>query len=148
MMGRSLLALWMLSFAVFAFAAPDSPVGVWQTIDDKTGVARSEVRIIESGGVYEGRVEKLLNRRPDDDPDGLCRKCEGDRKDKAIVGMTILWGLRKDGDQWTGGQILDPKNGSVYRCKMKLHDAGARLEVRGFIGVSLIGRSQHWKRLE
>ncbi len=87
MTGRSVLALWMLSLAACAFAAPDSPVGVWQTIDDKTGVARSEVRIIESGGVYEGRVEKLLNRRPDDDPDGLCRKCEAGGNEHQVFGL-------------------------------------------------------------
>ena len=104
------------------------------------------IRITEANGVYEGKVEKLLNRQPDDDPDNLCRKCEGARKDQPIVGMTILWGLKKDGDQYSGGEILDPKNGKIYRAKMKLVDNGAKLEVRGFIGVSLFGRSQTWVR--
>lgn len=129
-----------------ALAQADSPAGVWRTVDDKTGKERSFIRITESGGVFEGKVEKLLNRQPDDDPDGLCRKCEGERKDKPIVGMTILWGLKKDGDQFSGGEILDPKNGKVYRAKMKLVDGGRKLEVRGFIGVSLLGRSQTWLR--
>ena len=96
----------------------------------------------------QGKVEQLLNRQPDDDPENLCRKCEGARKDQPVIGMTILWGLKKDGDQFSGGEILDPKNGKVYRAKMKLVDNGAKLEVRGFIGVSLFGRSQTWVRQE
>jgi uncharacterized protein (DUF2147 family) len=129
-----------------ALSQADSPVGLWRTVDDKTGKERSFIRIAESNGVFEGKVEKLLNRQPDDDPDGLCRKCEGERKDKPIVGMTILWGLKKDGDQFAGGEILDPKNGKIYRAKMKLVEGGRKLEVRGFIGVSLLGRSQTWLR--
>lgn len=129
-----------------AWADAGSPTGVWRTVDDKTGKERSVVRIVDQGGVYEGKVEQLLNRQPDDDPDGLCRKCEGERKDQPIVGMTILWGLKRDGDQYTGGEILDPKNGKVYRAKMKLLEGGKKLEVRGFIGISLIGRSQVWIR--
>jgi len=129
-----------------AWADPGSPAGVWRTVDDKTGKERSVVRIVDMGGVYEGKVEQLLNRQPDDDPDGLCRKCEGERKDKPIVGMTILWGLKRDGDQYAGGEILDPKNGKTYRAKMKLLEGGKKLEVRGYIGISLIGRSQVWIR--
>jgi uncharacterized protein (DUF2147 family) len=143
---RVSVAAAALIAASTALAQVDSPAGLWRTIDDKTGKERSFIRITESSGVFEGKVEKLLNRQPDDDPDGLCRKCDGERKDKPIVGMTILWGLKKDGDQFAGGEILDPKNGKVYRAKMKLVDGGRKLEVRGFIGVSLLGRSQTWQR--
>jgi uncharacterized protein (DUF2147 family) len=136
----------LLAAAGGSWAQSDTPTGLWRTVDDKTGKERSLVRITESNGVYEGRVEKLLNRQPDDDPEGLCRKCEGERKDKPIVGMAILWGLKKDGDQFAGGEILDPKNGKIYRAKMKLVDGGKKLEVRGFIGISLLGRSQTWYR--
>jgi uncharacterized protein (DUF2147 family) len=141
----SLLAalLWAASVAG---ADTSTPAGVWRTVDDKTGKERSVVRIEEVNGVYQGRIEQLLNRQPDDDPDGLCRACEGERKDKPVVGMTILWDLKNDGNQYTGGHILDPKNGKTYRAKMKLLDGGRKLEVRGFIGVSLLGRSQTWVR--
>jgi uncharacterized protein (DUF2147 family) len=132
--------------ATTAFADSSSPAGLWRTIDDKTGKERSLIRITEASGVYEGKVEKLLNRQPDDDPDNLCRKCEGARKDQPVIGMTILWDLKRDGDQYTGGEILDPKNGKIYRAKMKLIDGGRKLEVRGFIGISLLGRSQTWVR--
>jgi uncharacterized protein (DUF2147 family) len=143
---RILLCAGALLVATTAFADSNSPEGLWRTVDDKTGKERSLVRITEASGVYEGKVEKLLNRQPDDDPDNLCRKCEGARKDQPVIGMTILWNLKKDGDQYTGGEILDPKNGKVYRAKMKLLDGGRKLEVRGFIGISLLGRSQTWVR--
>jgi uncharacterized protein (DUF2147 family) len=136
----------MTAFASPLLADATTPTGVWRTVDDKTGRERSVVRITESNGIYEGKVEKLLNRQPDDDPQGLCRVCEGERKDKPVEGMTILWGLKKDGDQYAGGEILDPKNGKTYRAKMKLLEGGRKLEVRGFIGVSLLGRSQVWVR--
>jgi uncharacterized protein (DUF2147 family) len=128
-----------------ALADSGSPVGVWRTIDDKTKKERSIVRISEVNGELQGVVEKLFDQ-PGDDPAHLCEECKGDRKDRPIIGMTILWGLKKDGDSWSGGEILDPKNGRIYRCKMSLTGDGKILNVRGFIGVSLIGRSQTWYR--
>ena len=146
---RGIAAALVLSvLSVMAHAGDMStPVGLWRTIDDNTGKDRSLLRIVDAGGTLEGRVEKTLTRLPDDDPDGLCRKCPGARKDQPIVGMTILSGLKKDGENlWAGGEILDPGNGKTYRCKVKLIDGGKKLEVRGFIGVSLLGRTQTWLR--
>ena len=140
-----LVALSIVAGSVYADTA--SPVGLWRSVDDKTGRDRALVRIVENGGVYEGRIEKIFSE-PGDDPQHLCRKCEGARKDQPIIGMTIMWGLRKDGDQYTGGEILDAKEGKTYRCKLKVVGAGSKLEVRGFIGVSLFGRSQTWNREE
>jgi uncharacterized protein (DUF2147 family) len=145
---------WMLGAMAFVFALAasaadlNSPAGLWKTVDDKTKLPRSMVRIVEVNGVYEGRIEQLLNRQPDDDPDGLCRACPGERKDKPLIGMSILTGLKKDGDVYAGGEILDPKSGKTYRCKMQLIEGGAKLNVRGFIGISLIGRTQTWLREE
>jgi uncharacterized protein (DUF2147 family) len=141
--------LWIVLslMATGVYADADSPTGLWRTIDDKTGKERALVRVVENNGVYEGRVEKIFTQ-PGDDPQHLCRKCEGARKDQPIIGMNILWGLRKDGDQYTGGEILDAKEGKIYRCKMKLQGGGKKLEVRGYIGVSLFGRSQTWSREE
>lgn len=136
----------ILSLALPALADTASPAGLWKTIDDKTQQERSLVRIVEANGAYEGRVERILNRQPDDDPQNLCRACTGERKDKPIIGMTILWGLKKDGEGFAGGEILDPKNGKTYRCKMRVSEDGRRLDVRGYIGVSLIGRTQTWIR--
>ena len=141
-------AVLALSMVGVRAADLSTPAGLWQTIDDKTGLPRSYVRIVETNGAYEGRVEQLLNRQPDEAAEPLCTDCPGERKGKPIIGLTILWGLKKDGDAWTGGEILDPKNGKIYRCKMQLTDGGKKLAVRGFIGISLIGRTQTWLREE
>src|SRR4029450_10476234 len=130
-----------------AQADMDSPAGLWKTIDDKTGMERSLVRIAENNGVFEGKGEKIF-QQPAEAPSHLCKKCDGERKDKPILGMTFLWGLKKDGDQYSGGEILDPKNGKIYRAKMRLTEGGRKLEVRGYIGLSLFGRSQTWLRQE
>ncbi len=121
-----------------------SPVGRWQTIDDKTGKPKSIVRVYEENGLLYGQVEKLL------DPNAVqnCTRCTDDRKDKPITGMIVVRGLKKNGTEYSGGDILDPKNGSVYRCKLRLLEDGKKLSVRGYMGVSLLGRSQVWTREE
>ncbi len=144
-MTRMLLILAMFFFAPFSFAN-DSPVGLWKTIDDKTNKPRSLVRIVEENGEYKGIVEKGL--REDDNPERVCEKCDAPRKNQKIQGMTFMWGLKKDGNEFKGGEILDPENGKIYRCKMKLVDGGKKLDVRGFIGIALIGRTQTWWREE
>ena len=145
--------LWLAAIAMFllqsggAWAQSASPVGVWRTIDDKTKKERSVIRITESNGELQGVVEKIVDQ-PGDDPAHLCKECKGDRKDKPIIGMTILWGLKKDGEAWTGGEILDPKNGRIYRAKVTPSADGKTLDVRGYIGMALIGRTQTWLRQE
>lgn len=130
-------------FSPFSLAQ-DSPVGLWKTIDDKTNQPRSIVRIIEENGEYQGIVEKGLVA--DESPDQVCEKCDPPRKNQKILGMTFMWGLKKDGKEYKGGEILDPDNGKIYRCKMSLSEDGKKLNVRGFIGVALIGRTQVWLR--
>jgi len=133
--------------AAAALAAEATPVGVWRTIDDKSKQERSIIRITEDHGELKGVVEKLFDQ-PGDDPAHLCKECKDERKDKPIIGMTILWGMKKDGNSWTGGEILDPHNGKTYRCKITPAADGKSLNVRGFIGISLIGRTQTWLRQE
>jgi len=123
------------------------PVGMWKTIDDKTGQDKSIVEITEQDGVLTGKVLEILTE-PEGGKNKLCDKCKGERKDQPVVGMTILWGLARDGDDWKGGKILDPKNGKIYKSKLQVSDDGKELEVRGFIGLALIGRTQTWKRAE
>ncbi len=152
---RALLALTLLALPLLAAlptraedAAPAStPVGKWRTIDDKSGKAKSIVAISEEDGKLVGKIEQLLDPKPDD-PEPKCKKCEGDRKDQPILGMQILWGMKKEGKDWGGGRILDPDNGKVYRCNLSLADEGKKLNVRGFIGIALIGRTQTWERVE
>jgi uncharacterized protein (DUF2147 family) len=121
-----------------------SPVGEWRTIDDNTHQPKAIVKIFERDGKLYGVVEKSLEQNP---PHKNCDECTDDRRGKPIVGLDIIRGLQRDGDQWDGGTILDPENGKVYRCKMTLEDGGQRLAVRGFIGISLLGRTQVWQRV-
>ncbi len=141
-----LFALSLLS-PLLAASQSSTPVGLWKTIDDVTGNERSYVRIVEVGDELQGKVEKLFPF-PGDDPENLCEKCKGERKNQPVVGMTILWGLKDEGGVWKGGEILDPDNGKTYRCKMSVSENGRELDVRGYIGISLIGRTQTWLRVE
>ncbi len=138
------VAIFTFVFAVALNAAP-SPVGVWKTIDDKTMEAKSYVEIWEKGGIYYGKVNKIITK-PGEDPNPLCTECNGINKDKPVIGMMIIWGMKNADEELTGGNIMDPDNGKIYKCKMKVLDNGKKLEVRGFIGFSLLGRSQYWHR--
>lgn len=135
------------AIAIPAFAQTSSPAGLWKNIDDETGKPKALIRITESNGVLSGQIEKLF-RDANEDQNPKCDKCEGARKDQPIIGMTILSNLKKDGDEYNGGEILDPNNGKVYKSKVHLTDGGKKLNVRGYIGMPMLGRSQTWVRQE
>lgn len=119
-----------------------SVAGTWTTIDDKTGEKRAVVRISDSGGTLTGTIVKVF---PQPGDTGMCNNCSGSFKGKKVLGLNFLWGLKPDGDnEWSGGSILDPKTGKVYKAKVSLK--GNKLYVRGYIGVSLLGRTQVWVR--
>lgn len=129
------------SFVPAAIAA-SSPVGKWTTIDDKTGEKRAVVTITESGGTLSGVIDKIY---PQPGDTGICDKCPGAFKGKKIQGLRFLWGLKNEGNnEWGGGSILDPKSGKIYKAKATLE--GNKLQVRGYLGVSLLGRTQTWVR--
>ena len=121
-----------------------TPVGLWNTISDADGKPTAVVEIREINGELSGVVRELLVAA--DPADSVCGKCSGDRKGQRIVGMEIVRHMRPDGNQWSGGEILDPENGKTYRATMTLIDGGQRLVVRGYIGLPLFGRSQTWLR--
>jgi len=123
-----------------------SPVGFWKTIDDETQKPKSIVEIYEVDGKLHAKVVKLF-REPSEEQNPMCDECKGAKKDKPIIGMEIMWGLEKDDDEWEDGKILDPKNGKTYSCYISLEDDNT-LKVRGFVGFSLIGRTQYWYRTE
>lgn len=143
------LLAWGVLIAPCLYAAePATPVGLWHTIDDNTGRVRALVRIVEHDGELRGTIEKVFPE-PGADPAPRCTKCTDSRRDQPVVGMTFLTGLKKDSDDpllWSGGEILDPDNGSVYRSKVSLSEDGSRLKVRGYLGISLLGRTQIWQR--
>lgn len=123
-----------------------TPVGLWQTISDADGKPQGEVRVTESGGVISAVLEKALVTSTEPN----CDKCTDDRKGKPKVGLQIIRDARKtDGkDVWEGGNILDPNNGTVYKLKLTPIEGGKKLEVRGFIGMALLGRTQTWIRIQ
>jgi uncharacterized protein (DUF2147 family) len=122
-----------------------SPVGRWKTVDDTSGKATSVVNIWLEGGRLYGKIEKLLDWDPTD-PHPRCVSCEGEMRDRPVIGLRILWDLQKDGDGWSGGKVLDPNNGKEYECHIAVEDGGKKLKVRGFIGLPLLGRTQYWLR--
>ena len=134
-----------LAYAVAALLATgglmaQSPVGVWKTIDDETGEPKSFVQIFEWQGKVGGKITKLINPS---EPNPKCTACDGSRKDQPIEGMVIIWGMSQDGDGYSGGQILNPKDGKIYTCKMKVE--GNTLKVRGYIGPFF--KTQTWHRV-
>jgi uncharacterized protein (DUF2147 family) len=123
-----------------------SVLGLWKTVDDKTGEVRSIARLYEHEGLVNGRIERIFPG-PNDDPDPVCDKCPGQKRNAKIVGLEFLWGFRADGDKWVDGKVLDPDNGKVYQATLSLLDNGARLKVYGFIRIIIrIGRGQVWLR--
>ncbi|NDZ17678.1 DUF2147 domain-containing protein [Variovorax sp. WS11] len=141
------LTLAAALLATPAWAQEASPTGLWKNVDDVSGKPRALVRITESNGALLGRIEKVFPA-PNEDPNPKCEKCEAANKNAPVVGLVILSGLTKEGDEYTGGQILDPDNGKVYRSTVRLTDNGKKLSVRGYIGVPMLGRSQTWLRQE
>lgn len=139
------LSLMLIMVTAHAYAVTLSPVGFWKTIDDKTGAARSIVQITENNGQLSGKITYII-LQPGEKETDVCKKCHGVLHNQPIVGLTILSGLKKVGDAWRGGYILDPTNGRIYHCKITLSQQGDVLHVRGYIGLPIIGRTQNWKR--
>lgn len=136
------------AFFIFSASAwaQESPVGRWKTIDDETKEAKSIVEISEgTDGKLVGKIVQLF-KKPEEDQNPKCDKCKDERKDQPILGMTFLWDMEKRSSDWGNGNILDPQNGKTYSAKIQVVDGGKRLKVRGFIGISLLGRTQYWEK--
>ena len=141
-----LLIAALLFLSLPSWAKSNSPIGKWKTIDDN-GKPSGVIEIWEEKGVLYGKILETIDKPKDGKPK-LCEKCEGVLKNAPIIGLRIIWDMKKDGSEWNGGRILDPDNGKIYRSKISLLNNGKKLEVRGYIGFSFIGRSQIWQRLE
>ena len=146
-MRRSLVlatsALLFTTALVQAGDQPPSPAGLWKTIDDKTGQPRGIVRVYEEQGRYFARIERSLT--PGEEG-RKCSACTDERKDQPFIGLVLMRNVKLDNGEYGGGDILDPNTGAVYRCNFKLEDGGKTLVVRGYLGVSLFGRTQKWQR--
>ncbi|MEX8497540.1 DUF2147 domain-containing protein [Leptothrix ochracea] len=128
---------------------PLTPVGAWKTIDDDGKTEKSMVRITERAGVLTGHIERLL--APGANREATCDLCNDERKNMPLMGLTILRDIRRNADDptlWEGGDILDPKNGKTYKVRLRPVDGGRKLDVRGYIGMPMLGRTQTWIRVE
>ena len=142
-MKRFLFLSLLLTIATLSFGQT-APVGVWKTIDDETGEAKSHVEIYEKDGQLYGKIVKLLQR----DPGVLCRECPGDKKNKPVLGMVIIEGLEPYKDYWRKGEVLDPESGNKYSCSIWLEDGKSEeLKVRGKHWTGLY-RTQTWRRVK
>jgi uncharacterized protein (DUF2147 family) len=143
-MKKLLIALFLVA-ASGAALAQATPAGLWKTIDDDGKTEKSLVRISDAGGVFSGKIEKIMDPTKQN---SVCEKCTDERKDKPVIGMTILRNLREGDDKgvWDGGEILDPNNGKTYKTRLKPIDGGKKLEMRGYIGPFY--RTQVWIRVE
>lgn len=121
-----------------------SPVGLWQPLDS-AGKPLGLIRIFETNGLYYGRIEPTS---PHDDHNARCTRCTDDRRDQPIIGLLLLRHLKPENGEYGGGDILDPDTGRIYGCTLRLTDGGREAIMRGFLGISLLGRSQTWRRVE
>jgi uncharacterized protein (DUF2147 family) len=127
-------------------AAEPSAVGLWEQVDEKSGKPESWFKITERNGAYEGNIVKIFFK-PGEDENWVCDKCEGAERGKPVLGLALIKGMQRNGSSYENGTIMDPRDGAVYRALMKLSPDGQKLEVRGYLGISLFGRSQVWNRL-
>lgn len=128
----------------FQFSFSQTVIGRWKTVDDETGKEKGIVEIYEKNGKVYGKIVEILE---DEHRHKKCTLCEGEDKNKPILGLTFIKGLKKDGEEYNGGKVLDPKNGKLYKCYITLVNKD-KLKVRGYIGVSLFGRTQYWYRVK
>ncbi|MFM9880511.1 MAG: DUF2147 domain-containing protein [Burkholderiaceae bacterium] len=118
-------------------------VGLWRVANEQTGKTDALVRIYAVNGQLEGKLEAIFPA-PGEDPDPRCVKCEGAQHNQPKRGLVFMWGFSKIGNEYTGGRVLDPNTGSVYRAKMSVSEDGEKLMLHGYIGIPLLGRSQTW----
>lgn len=144
-MKKLLLALLTCLIHKLSLAALPSPIGLWKIIGDQSGEPEALIQISEKNGTLEGKIVSIFPR-PGVDPEARCESCSGERKNKPIKGLTILNGLRARGDEFTDGEILDPDSGDIYRCTLKISSDNRKLFVRGYLGISIFGRTQTWLR--
>jgi uncharacterized protein (DUF2147 family) len=132
--------------SVISVRAEPSAVGLWEQVDEKSGKPESWFKITERNGVYVGNIVKIFFK-PGEDENWVCDKCEGDERGKPVLGLALIKGMQRKGLEYENGTIMDPRDGSVYHAVMKLSPDGQTLDVRGYLGIQLFGRTQTWNRL-
>jgi uncharacterized protein (DUF2147 family) len=145
---KKMLATLVVMFLLMGGIFANSPVGLWKTIDDETGEEKSHVLVWEKNGVLYAKINKLLLK---EDQGKNCDKCPGDKYNKPVLGMEVMWGVSAKPDskgQYGGGKIMDPKNGKTYSCYLQIINP-KELKVRGYVGgMKALGRSQTWYKID
>lgn len=139
---KNRLFIFAALFITTLFFGQNTVIGKWKTVDDVTGKAMAIMEVYEKDGKIYGRINDILDAK---NRNHKCDLCTGTDKGKPILGLVVMKGLEKDGDEYSGGKILDPKSGKVYKCYINL-EGKDKLKVRGYIGISLFGRTQYWYR--
>mgnify|MGYP005990891735 CR=1 FL=1 len=139
-MKKILFILFLIGTTTFVNA--QTVLGIWESRNGSTNKVDSYVEVYQKDGKVYAKIIELTNKNGQD---AVCSLCEGERKNKPILGMDILTGLKKNGKEWSGGTILDPRNGKEYKCYIKLESKN-KLKIRGYIGISLFGRTSYWYR--
>ena len=138
---KKIIFLLFLLFSTFSFS--QSILGKWKSIDEETNKDESIIEIYQENGKFYGKIIQLLDPKA---KNAICDNCKGKDKNKSIKGLVIIKGLKKDGDEWSGGKVLDPKNGKEYKCYISLKDNNT-MKLRGYIGFSVFGRTAYWYRI-
>lgn len=141
-MKKTFLLLFVSFLVGLTTMSAQNITGKWKTIDDETGKPKSIVEISEKDGKIYGKIVEILTTKRD----AICEKCPGTDKGKPILGLTIIKGLKKDGNEYSGGKILDPTSGKEYKCVIKTNGTD-KLDVRGYVGIQALGRTQTWIRM-
>jgi uncharacterized protein (DUF2147 family) len=145
---KAVLGTTLLLHAGRAATADElSPVGRWRTFDPVTKEPRSIVEITEAGGELQGRVTTRFPP-PGDPTHGVSSGCDGARKDQPILGMVILWSVKRQGDGWGGGGLLAPNTGKTYSVNLHLDDHGRTLLVHAYVGLPMFGQTVTWARAD
>ena len=139
-MKKILITILSIFFTTTGFS--QTIFGAWNSFDEETNRLESVIEVYEKNDQVFAKIIKITNL---ENQGATCINCSGERKNTPISGMNILTGLKKDGDEWSGGKILDPKNGKEYNCYIQLLDENT-LKIRGYIGLSVFGRTAIWKR--
>jgi uncharacterized protein (DUF2147 family) len=140
-------ALISLAAPGYSLSPAPTPVGLWQAVDDRTKQPTGWFLISDHGGVYDGIIAKMF-LQPGEDPLEPCTECKDDRHNHPWLGLEIIRGMKLESeDKYSGGTILDPRDGKVYKATMKVTPDGQTLIVRGYIGFELLGQNQYWSRL-
>lgn len=134
--------LLICSFLITNLSFAQSIIGDWETYDDKTNELKSIVQIYQKGDLYYGKIKEVLAKGNNSK---ICTACEGSKKDSPIIGLVIIEKMELDNDEYNSGTILDPESGTTYKCLLALENSD-KLKVRGYVGFSLLGRTQYWKR--